>query len=488
MRRLSSPNEIGLLAAIEAVTAVAVATVAVLGLTSCSGGGGNSSSSAPSQSSPGVSSILYSTSSAAWPSWCKALTATFKDSSGATVSASTAFTASITAQDATVYSDSSCITSVSSVAVSSGTSTLTLYFKPTTVSTALSISLAHSSFTTATYSGTTALPAAQTVRGQSVFTASGTDGLGLSTGGLNEPRRIAIAGSKLIVADKANHRVVIYPSLTATAPDLVLGQADLSSNSGANPPSDSAFADPVSVWSDGTRLLVTSKSQHRVLLWNTMPVADATPADIIIGQVATGTSVSGPGMAELNSPEHAFISGTKLFVVDGGNSRVLIFNTIPTATGASADVQVGAFGSGNAADQLGTPNYALVSGGKLFVADGGTNHRIQVFNTIPTAANAAADLSLSLSNSNAQPTALGIIGSKLLCYDEDKSRIVFWNSLPTTSVAPDGVLGQVDFSNVSTTVDDSTIGRGYGLLVDGTSIWVADTERHRLLKFTTPEL
>lgn len=453
----------------------------------CGGGGGNSSASSPSQSGPGVASIQFSTTATSWPGWCKALTATLLNSSGATVSASTAFTASITAQDASVYSDSSCATAISSIAVSAGTSTLTLYYKPTNVSSTLSISLAHSSFTTATYSGTSTLPIAGSVKGQSSFSGSGANGSGLSTGGLNEPRRMAIAGSKLIVADKANHRVVIYPSLSATAPDTVLGQADLTSNSGANPASASSFADPASVWSDGTRLLVTSKSQNRVLIWNTIPTTDATAADIVIGQASDSTTASGSGMAELNSPEHAFISGSKLFVIDGGNSRVLIFNTVPTTTGTTADVQIGAFGSGNAADQFATPYFAIDTGTKLLVADGGTNHRIQVFNTIPTAANAAADLSLSLSNASAQPTSLALAGSKLLAYDEDKSRVVFWNTIPTSDASPDGVIGQVDLSSVSTTVDDSTLGRGYGLLVDGTSLWVADTERHRLLKFTTPE-
>ena len=456
-------------------------------LIGCSGGGGNSSASSPSQSGPGVASIQFSTTATGWPGWCKTLTATLQNASGTTVSASTAFTATITAQDASVYSDSSCTTAISSIAISAGTSTLTLYYKPTAVSSTLSVSLAHSSFTTATYSGTSTLPTANSIRGQSSFTSSGANGLGVSTGGLNEPRRMAIAGSKLIVADKANHRVVIYPSLSATAPDTVLGQVDLTANSGANPASASAFADPVGVWSDGTRLLVTSKSQNRVLLWNTIPTSDATPADIVIGQATDSTTTAAAGMAELDSPEYAFISGTKLFVADGGNSRVLIFNSVPTATGTAADVQIGAFGSGNAADQFATPYFALVTGTKLLVADGGANHRIQVFNTIPTAANAAADLSLALSNASAQPTALAIIGSKLLAYDEDKSRVVFWNSIPTAAVSPDGVLGQVDLSSVSTTVDDSTLGRGYGLLVDGTSLWVADTERHRLLKFTTPE-
>ncbi|MBL7688844.1 MAG: hypothetical protein JNJ49_12490 [Bdellovibrionaceae bacterium] len=464
-----------------------LALIASIHLFGCGGGGGNGSASSPSQSGPGVASMQFSTTTTAWPGWCKTLTATLLNSSGATVSASTAFTASITTQDASVYSDSSCSTTISSIAVSAGSSTLTLYYKPTAVSSTLSVSLSHSSFTTSTYSGTSALPTAVGLKGQSNYSGGGGNGNGLSTGGLNEPRRMAIAGSKLFVADKANHRVVIYPSLTATAPDTVLGQADLTSNSGANPASASSFADPVSVWSDGTRLLVTSKSQNRILMWNTIPTTDATPADLVIGQASDSTTATGTGMAELDSPEHAFISGTKLFVVDGGNSRVLIFNTVPTATGAAADVQVGAFGSGNAADQFATPYFALVTGTKLLVADGGTNHRIQVFNTVPTAANAAADLSLALSNASAQPTALAIVGSKLLAYDEDKSRVVFWNAIPTSATSPDGVIGQADLSSVSTTVDDSTLGRGYGLLVDGTSLWVADTERHRLLKFTTPE-
>jgi hypothetical protein len=39
----------------------------------------------------------------------------------------------------------------------------------------------------------------------------------------------------------------------------------------------------------------------------------------------------------LNFPRFALSDGTRLFVADGGNDRILIFNTIPTTNGAAAE-------------------------------------------------------------------------------------------------------------------------------------------------------
>ena len=121
----------------------------------------------------------------------------------------------------------------------------------------------------------------------------------------------------------------------------------------------------------------------------------------------------------------------------------------------------------------------------LYVADS-ANSRVQVFNSIPTTSNASADVSLTIGNVSANPTSIAAAGEKLLVYDENKSRVVFWNRVPTTSSAPDGVVGQVDLSTVDTTTDNQTLGRGFGFTVSGTTLWIIDSERNRILKFTTP--
>src|SRR6202044_3855321 len=42
--------------------------------------------------------------------------------------------------------------------------------------------------------------------------------------------------------------------------------------------------------------------------------------------------------ATLSLPRFALSDGTRLFIADGGNDRIMIYNTIPTTNGVRADV------------------------------------------------------------------------------------------------------------------------------------------------------
>ena len=46
----------------------------------------------------------------------------------------------------------------------------------------------------------------------------------------------------------------------------------------------------------------------------------------------------------LDTPRYALSDGQHLFIADGGNDRVLVFNSVPTSNGASADEILGAAG------------------------------------------------------------------------------------------------------------------------------------------------
>jgi hypothetical protein len=450
-------------------------------LTACSGSGGSStlSSTAPSVT------IGFTSSSQSWVGWCKKVTVGFSDSQGAAQSLAAAASFSITGNSSSVYSDASCSTAITEVTAAAGATAVDVYIKPSAISISMGFTLNSSTLGTATFTSDSVRPtSADAVLGQSSVSTGTANGLGVSAGGLNDPRRMTIAGTKLLVADRGNHRVVIYSSLTATSPSAVLGQSDLTSTTDNTPPSGGLFSDPVSVWTDGTKIVVTSKAQNRVMIWNNFPTGDGVAPDVIIGQSNDTNATSGAGLDQLSSPEHAFITGTKLVVVDGGNSRILIFNSLPGATGTAADVTIG-IGSGNAPDSFNTPTYACMVSNALFVADS-ANNRIQIFNSIPTVSNASANLSLTLGNSAANPTSIATLGEKLLVYDENKSRTVFWNKIPTASSIPDGVIGQIDLSTVDTTIDSQTLGRGFGLTVLESALWIIDSERNRILKFATP--
>jgi uncharacterized protein (DUF736 family) len=164
---------------------------------------------------------------------------------------------------------------------------------------------------------------------------------------LSLPYSVFVVNGKLLVAEENNNRVLIWnsiPTVSGAPADLVLGQTDFTPcafNAGAPLPGGTTLAQPTDVWSDGTRLAVADSVNDRVLIWNTFPAANGSPAEVVLGQ----TSMTGQGSAAtqtaLNAPSFISSNGNQLFVNDQGNSRVLIWNTFPTANNAPADVVLG---------------------------------------------------------------------------------------------------------------------------------------------------
>lgn len=229
------------------------------------------------------------------------------------------------------------------------------------------------------------------------FTADCTDAT------LSEPHSAFIVGGKLFVADSGNNRVLVWntiPTANGTAADLVLGQADFTSCSlnraGAADAGTLAF--PTDVWSDGTRVAVADSGNNRVLLWQTFPATGAA-ATGVVGQASFTATGAGAGAAGLNDPRAVATDGTQLAVSDYGNSRVVLYPTLPVATsGASATVVLGqgdfTHVTPNDANQDGTedaapsaktlrfPTGVAFIDTALFVTDYG-NDRILVFRPAP---------------------------------------------------------------------------------------------------------
>jgi hypothetical protein len=101
---------------------------------------------------------------------------------------------------------------------------------------------------------------------------------------------------------------------------------------------------PSGVYSDGTRLFVADTSNHRVLIYNSIPTSNFASADVEVGQEYMNYNYSNYptlGANTLSSPAGVYSDGTRLFIADTGNHRVLIYNTIPTSNFASANIEVG---------------------------------------------------------------------------------------------------------------------------------------------------
>src|SRR5262249_30492771 len=84
---------------------------------------------------------------------------------------------------------------------------------------------------------------------------------------------------------------------------------------------------------------------NRILIWNNISgLTNNANADVVIGQ-PDFKSVSIPGQVpnakSLRGPQGVWIQNGKLFIADTQNHRVLIYNSIPTQNGVAADVVLG---------------------------------------------------------------------------------------------------------------------------------------------------
>jgi hypothetical protein len=270
---------------------------------------------------------------------------------------------------------------------------------------------------------------ADVVVGQKDFTSGGINyggsGNSPSAQGLRGPQGVWIQNGKFFVADSQNHRVLIWNSIPAQNgqnADLVLGQANF--NAFVEPDltklavsaTGSSMLNPVSVTSDGTRLYVTDLGHNRVLVWNSMPTQNAQSADFALGQPdvnstesqnasdpnnsrylcpsnGTNSTTNQPTYpyacaATLSFPRFALSDGKRLFIADGGNDRILIYNSIPTRSGQPADAILGQLNDNlvqdsgdlrvSAADTVRTPSSLAWDGTNLYVSDP-FNRRVMLF-------------------------------------------------------------------------------------------------------------
>jgi hypothetical protein len=275
--------------------------------------------------------------------------------------------------------------------------------------------------------------AADLVLGQPDFTTI--QPVVVTASSLRAPQGVWFQGTKLFVADTQNNRVLIWnsiPTKNNQPADLVLGQPDFSTvpqfdqtkNSFAS--SSTTMLTPTSVTSDGTHLFVSDLGYSRVLIWNSIPTRNTQAADVVVGQLDMVTAIPNdsapvgtqPGLCASNGvdsnnnptypnlcaktmsfPRFALSDGKRLFVADGGNDRVLVYNAIPTQNGVAADII------------LGEPDE---------------------FSDVVTSSNASfggTDLTTSASNVTPTPTSLAWDGTNLYVADPTDFRVLVFTPL-----------------------------------------------------------
>ncbi len=331
---------------------------------------------------------------------------------------------------------------------------------------------------------------------------------------------------KFFANDRDNHRILIFnqlPTSNLALPDVVVGQVNFTSGNvttGKNSSNPSVVSQAgfdtsahVTVCANGY-MFVADSGNHRVLGYNKVPTSNGAFADFVIGQPdfssKTANNSSLPLQSQrLNTPFAVHCLLGKLYILDRGNSRVLVYNTIPTngspnLSAPAADLVIGqpdlntiSLGSADYSisnSYLNTPYEISSYDGVFYIADGG-NHRILVYKSIPNSANTKPDYVIGQPNSSSNgynntntttptqsslyfPNSMAFKNNKMAVSDHTNYRILFFN-LPITKNGPNAnyILGKSDYvtGGIPATTQMGSFGGTKGLIFDGSNfIWVVD--------------
>jgi hypothetical protein len=300
---------------------------------------------------------------------------------------------------------------------------------------------------------------ADRVLGKSTFTEPNTLAYGLRV-----PAGVSKSGSTTVVADTLNHRVLIYSSIGGDHPAaaIVLGQADMFgslSNRGGSCGAGT-LSGPTDVAIDGTTLIVADTGNHRVLIWNTIPTANGVSADRVLGQSGFTTNTANRGSSvsasTLSAPKGVSVGSRGILVADSGNHRVLSWDSKSVSNGAAA------------ADLLGQ---------KTFTTNQANNDDPGLFGFgVVTGVNAPIDAEWS--------------GNNVVVIDTQNHRALVFDGGPAVfpDKEADAVLGQSGLAGKSpnrglSAPTAATLSTPTRLSVAGTAVWVTDTGNNRVLRY-----
>jgi len=303
------------------------------------------------------------------------------------------------------------------------------------------------------FTGLQIYAAAVAVFGQGTFAReapnSGADTPDASS--LFDPAGVAVADDgRVFIADAGNVRLLVLPAVPESSlaeAAFVLGQPDVFSGGITAEPD--GYGSPQSVSVGAGKVAVADSAAHRVVIYESIPTGGSAKPTVVLGQPDFGPRDQGCDKFSLNSPSAVLITPDgRLIVADTGNSRVLVWNSIPTAeeSGKGADVVLG---------QLDFDHCGANAGG------GATPTR----------------------NTMRLPRGVWSDGMRLAVADMVNNRVLLWDDIRNlqSQQSPDRVLGQPDFDTAALLGPDRhTLAFPRAVASNGTHLAVSDGN-HRVL-------
>lgn len=338
------------------------------------------------------------------------------------------------------------------------------------------------------------------------------------------PRGVWHDGSKVVVADTGNHRVLIwhsFPEEDGQPADVVLGQPDqysegaaaggTNTRAGLNLPTGIAVIDG--------RLVVADAWHHRLLAWDGIPEEDFAEPTWVLGQPDLETvepnSGGEPHLGSCYWPFGFGIVGGRFWITDTGNRRLLAWDCdgLPPA-GSPADFLVGQDSPGDRADNRGGigvntfrwPHAVAGDEQCMYVADAG-DHRVLGWSPPPSTDSDPANVVIGQPDSTSFdefknrpqgaerlrfPYSAVSDSHRLFVADTSNNRILIWHQRPLVGSMPpaDEVLGQPDMNangeNRWDAVHDDSLCWPYGMSLHDDLLGIADSGNNRVVFWKVP--
>jgi hypothetical protein len=332
-----------------------------------------------------------------------------------------------------------------------------------------------------------------------------------------------LSNGQLWVSDTGHHRLLGWrnlPTKDSQSADWIIGQPDFD-REGQNAKDKvgrTTLSVPTGICACGEGLAVADAWNHRVLIWKTLPQDSNAPADLVLGQANFTENEPNRGSQvaanTMHWPYGVFYHQGRLFVADTGNRRILIWHQLTIENGQPADLVLGqpdmisrnenGGGSPTAASMRWCHDIAFW-GENLVVTDAG-NHRVMIWQEMPTENNTPCTVVLGQKNFDAvemnqgvyfpsasslsMPYGVGVADDWLIVADTANSRLLGWKKpeLITSlqGAVADAIAGQKNFQskgenrNFGLPKRDS-LNWSYGIKICGNTAVIADSGNNRIL-------